>query len=1671
MKKTIIVLMMALLAITSSFAAFVEIGDGTETTNYVPLYGYYDYSWSTFVLTADQIGQSLSISGIEFDVSNDCNNYQSLTQKVYVKAVTTDSVTVAYPFPEMYDYTLVFEGDVVWDGSGWQGVTFDTPFEYDGTSNLEILWENRDASYASGYPVFKKTATDNSRSAYKYQDSSFPEAVGTLQSFHPNTRLVYTVENEPVAASLATPVNFSAENAIAGSLTWTNNDYTTSVDVYLSANEEDVVNNEASAKVVDDQLVESYDFNLEYATTYFWKVVANNNVSNLTATSSVWSFTTEVGEITLPVTYDFEEVASSQLPLGWASVKNSTSTSAEVGVSTSAGYESSNGVKLYNVGDEEAELLAVTPLLDGTDARVIFMAKTTSTADGNQIILGTISDVADASTFTAIETIDITNEWAEYTVALTAGESRYAFKHGVNGTYRSIYIDNVLFEEIPANEPVAATLTAPVNGTIIDGLATSLEWTLNENTTNVDVYFSNNAADVEANVESAKVVDSQNVTTYEVADLDNLSTYFWKVVAKNDDNYAVDSEVFSFATQPGEGSVLTGLGQDVDTKLPMDPFFDYNYSQVIYPADQIGTAGTIEAIAYQYNGNSALAPEIDIYIGTTDLNEFAEASSWIDANSLTLSYSGTFTAPAAEGWVNVTLDTPFEYNGSSNLVVAFDENTDGYSLSADEFFAYASEVNSSLVKSVDNTDVDPFAPVDGVLKAFIPNTVFTFGSAVTPLPVVTDLAATVNESDVVLTWTAPVSDEYTVTEYNLFKDGADLATVTELTYTDADLADGTYEYTVKAVYAEGTSAASNVATATVVTGGNELAAPTNLAAVVDGANVTLTWEAPVTGGDEPAGLTESFEGEFPPAGWEVNSTNETTWEQIENYDLMGMGILITEPTDGTHQACLDYVESGAQDEWLITPAISNPVTLSFDLHGGYDPADVENYKVKVSTDNGTTWTEVWHPVADETYDYTAPVTIDLSAYTGDVKVAWHCAQTTGLASTTLIDNVIISTARRTRDLTGYEIYRDNALVTTVTALTYIDADLADGTYEYTVKAVYDEGTSPASNVATATVEVDPIEVDAPVNLTASVNEADVTLNWLAPGTEIPEGTTESFENAFPPTDWTINNTNTTATWEQVETVSFSDGDVVPTEGSFQAKCGWDYSAQDEWLITNELTAPEGNLTFDFYGHNGSTYGDNYFVKISTDAGSTWTALWNATDLPEADNHYDTPISIDLSAYAGQSVKIAWQCVDGDGAGLWYTTFIDNVNIGGRALRSSEVTAVSKAVNAPSVNNVVATSNQSLKRDANEASYIPMTSVAKASLVTRDVTAYVIYKDGVNIAEVDATTLTYTDADLENGTYEYYVTAMYDTQESEASNTVSATVNVVSGDALLSVDFESFDDFSLEMGSLTLVDNDLNATYGFQGTTFPHTGEMMSYIVFNPSSTEPAIEGDSFTPNSGDKYAACFAAMSPSTQNDDWMMTPVIELADAGTFSFMAKSQTTDYGAERFNVLVSDGSTNPDDFTSISGATYTEAPLNWTSFSYDLSAYANSSIRIAIQCVSNDAFIFMVDDLTVVAPNGTPNTGDQAPIYTTNLNSNYPNPFNPETTISYSVEKAGKVSIDVYNILGQKVKTLVNDVKSQGNHTVVWNGQNDNNRNVASGVYFYKMRSGKFSKTKKMILMK
>ena len=151
--------------------------------------------------------------------------------------------------------------------------------------------------------------------------------------------------------------------------------------------------------------------------------------------------------------------------------------------------------------------------------------------------------------------------------------------------------------------------------------------------------------------------------------------------------------------------------------------------------------------------------------------------------------------------------------------------------------------------------------------------------------------------------------------------------------------------------------------------------------------------------------------------------------------------------------------------------------------------------------------------------------------------------------------------------------------------------------------------------------------------------------------------------------------------------------------------------------------------------------------------------------------------------------------------------------------------------------------------------------------------------------------------------------------------------------------------------------------------------------------------------------------------------------------------------------------------------------SWKNQVTNLSGYSGTGqLRFRVVTASSYRSDVALDDISITSSsreNEIIKDNEETPAVATlyELSTNYPNPFNPTTTIGYSIPLASNVSLKIYNAKGQLVKTLVQEHKNNGTHEVVWNGRDNYNKSVSSGVYYYQIKAGKFFDRKKMILLK
>ncbi|MDI3503371.1 MAG: large repetitive protein, partial [Candidatus Cloacimonadota bacterium] len=551
-----------------------------------------------------------------------------------------------------------------------------------------------------------------------------------------------------------------------------------------------------------------------------------------------------------------------------------------------------------------------------------------------------------------------------------------------------------------------------------------------------------------------------------------------------------------------------------------------------------------------------------------------------------------------------------------------------------------------------------------------------------------------------------------------------------------------------------------------------------------------------------------------------------------------------------------------------------------------------------------------------------------------------------------------------------------------------DAVYANESYEYIISCPGYTSTTGIINVGATDYEMGEIILNeiayAPHSVVAELNTtytaADIV--WEAPDPNAIE-ILESFEDtAFPPQDWsqviTNNGPANTAgvypTFTRLGNIEIAgNNNATPTHGNYQTGLWWSYEHQDEWLITPTFNCPpDAYIRFDSYVFLGSDNGDHYYVKVSTNGGSTWQILWDASTETGGQITYDAPFVVDLAAWGGQQITLAFHAEDPpSNDGLWFTWFIDNIYIG------NAITMVN--FDGPAL---------MTRRTANASYQAAAETFRRDGRATR------------NNSSIPAKKSTTRDSRLLEG---YDIYRFVSGQENNEANWTQLNDELVS---TLNFSDEGW-------GGLP------NGTYRW-GVKAVYTAGVSS-----PAALSNPLLKDDVTGN-----------IVGFVRKQNGQGIPNATVTASGGFS----TNTNSVGAYSLTVPV---------------GVYT---VTASAASYDSLSYEN----ITVAPGQNTTLNFILEPSS--------NGDELIPVTATALNPNYPNPFNPETTISYDILEPCKVRLDVYNIKGQKVRSLLNEYKGSGRYSIVFDARDDNGKALSSGVYLYRFTAGKYNATRKMMLM-
>lgn len=272
--------------------------------------------------------------------------------------------------------------------------------------------------------------------------------------------------------------------------------------------------------------------------------------------------------------------------------------------------------------------------------------------------------------------------------------------------------------------------------------------------------------------------------------------------------YALFCLLLSFS---GYSQVNVGSGTLTGQALPIEPYYGYSYTQSIYDSSTINAFGSITGVNYYATPQTTLVNSSGwvIYAALTEKTVFDGDQDWIPISEFTQVFEGT--PSIEEGLVTITFDVPFEYDGTSNLVLAVEENQDNYDSSTHDFYNTEAQESVSIRYYSDTFNPDPESPPGGFLVNSFPNITFNgiTQSCANPNVSVDSVMAT----SVSLSWFAPDVDNF---EYVLQAPGLDDpesgTLISETTLSLTDLVQGdSFEFFIRSVCGDETSSWMSVA--------------------------------------------------------------------------------------------------------------------------------------------------------------------------------------------------------------------------------------------------------------------------------------------------------------------------------------------------------------------------------------------------------------------------------------------------------------------------------------------------------------------------------------------------------------------------------------------------------------------------------------------------------------------------------------------------------------------------------------------------------------------------------------------------------------------------------------------------------------------------------------------
>lgn len=806
---------------------------------------------------------------------------------------------------------------------------------------------------------------------------------------------------------------------------------------------------------------------------------------------------------------------------------------------------------------------------------------------------------------------------------------------------------------------------------------------------------------------------------------------------------------------------------------------------------------------------------------------------------------------------------------------------------------------------------------------------------------------------------------------------------------------------------------------------NDLQAPENLSYEIEIDYISIYWEA------ESSVIDMSFDfNNGLPWGIEIFDVDDDgyTWEENFEYGHLNTGAMLSYSSYEGNTL--------SPQNWMIMRPVNvsenSRMIFKTKIIGG--EGDFQDLKIMISTiDNDPIYFEdviFEQLITNNSFEM---LNVDLSEFAGSTIFLAFIHGGNNSGEGIVIDDVWFTHLSfedhrniRNPELYGFNIYRNSEHYAFTTHSTFFEWEPLTGITEYYVTSVYNTGESDPS---------ESIYIEYGYS-----SDAD-----------------ESFEDGVIPEYWRVINNGTFPFWKVNR--------LFANTGEFGANITA-YSPKDDWLITPQLQVFSATDSLIFFVTCDYSNTDSYLnIKVSTTGNNPEDFIHTLDEINMTGFDWQKR-EYSLEDYIGEEIFIAFQFIGYDMA----TVAIDDVSYPTLRYPNHSIAISDLSLNPLMYVNQATDINFTVKNMGTHP--IINYTVYFKEAISDDVIAQ--YQGGFLIPG-QTQEICYSFVPHLTGDYVIYAETNIDNDP--------YTFDDKSQDVLINV-VESDDYLTIANANYTGIDMPFNMLWHYSLTQTIYPAQYLS----NLSSIQPYINGliyyyeHEFNPEPL-HISVWIGETNLNSLENGWIPSTQLQ----NVFNGYVSMHTQDYLTSIMKInFESDYQYQGGNLVIMTYREDTRIHIGHNSFIY--SASENNDI-VSIVYVSDDdnpdpanppisggAYLIgssHYPNLTLVYNENTPLSDENhiPNIVKNSLNGNYPNPFNPTTNISFSISNDSPVRLDIYNVKGQLINTLVNQELRKGNHTIQWDGKDKNNKPVSSGVYFSRIKTNDFTESKKMLLLK